>query len=111
MFTSTFIFKNLLIFFKSGFFKDDWEPRFLRLYPDSTLEIYDNREDKKANDRIFMKDIADFLAVGQFTKNVPGHPKLPKKSNPDLLIAFPKNLERDKDDIIWLMPSSMDVLK
>lgn len=73
--------------------------------------MYKDREDKSPDERMNMKDVCDYIAVGQFTKNVPGHPKLPKKSNPDLLIAFPKNLERKQEDIVWLMASNMDNLK
>lgn len=40
-----------------------------------------------------------------------GKPKLPKTSNPALVIAFPRDQEKDEDEIVWLMANSMDDLK
>ena len=73
------------------------------------MEIY-IKKDGRPDIKVCMTDVAEFLCVGHYTKNVPGKPKLPAHSNTALVFCFPRDHDRKEKEVIWLMANSMDTL-
>lgn len=70
------------------------------------FEIYSDKKDKSANTRIHVPPVHEYFFHGQETRNVPEQPNWADNVNHDLIICFPKDTNRDADEITWLMFSS-----
>jgi len=73
------------------------------LYEDSTIQWFEKQTDKKPEGTIRIKDIAQYLSVGPYTRAVPGRPSLPPRGDENLMICIPKDLGRKEKEILWIL--------
>lgn len=81
------------------------------LSDDSRLNWYDSADRKRLVDSILLRDVATFLTVGQYTRNVPGRATLNSVQDDSLLIAMPKNTAKQENQILWIKCKNMNELK
>ena len=75
------------------------------------IQCFEKRDDKKPLFSVLLKSVAQFLCVGPFTRSVPGRPSLPHAGDENLLISFPKDMQRKEKEIIWLICRDLTQLK
>ncbi len=68
-----------LLYFSRGFLSKKWKEGFFVLYEDSTIQWFEKASDKKPEGSIRVKDVAQFLSVGPFTRAIPNRPSLPSR--------------------------------
>ncbi len=73
--------------------------------------MFEKKSDTKPDYFVNLKSIAQFLTVGQYTRNVPGKPQLPSGGDENLLIAFPRDLSRVENQIVWILCKDTNELK
>jgi len=52
------------------------------------------------------QNVYNFLAIGPFTKHIPGRPQLPSPHSERYLLAIPSKPNRTGDGIHWIMFAS-----
>jgi hypothetical protein len=57
-----------LLYFSRGFLSKKWKEGYFVLYEDSSIHWFEKPSDKKPEGAIRIKDIANFLSVGPFTR-------------------------------------------
>ena len=62
-----------------------WKEAFFVLYGDSALEWYQKPTDKKPLGTIMLRDVLQYIFIGEYTRTVPNRPTLPAKSVESLL--------------------------
>lgn len=86
-----------------GLLSKKWKEAFFCLYEDSTIQWFEKQTDKKPEGTIRIKDIAQYLSVGPYTRAVPGRPSLPPRGDENLMICIPKDLGRKEKEILWIL--------
>jgi hypothetical protein len=71
--------------------------------------VYEDKQDNSAELSIVIRDVAKYLSVGQFTRCIRKRP--PLKGDDDLLIAIPKNVNKNEKEILWIDCSDLKELK
>ena len=100
-----------LTYFSRGFLSKKWKQGYFDLYEDSTIQLFEKPSDKKPEKTIHIKDVAQFLAVGPYTRAIPNRPTLPSRGDENLLIAIPQNMEKKEKEILWLLCRDLSQLK
>ena len=100
-----------LLYVIRGIFTKKWRDGYFTLYEDSTLQWYEKESDKKAEGTIRVKDTCQYLAIGPFTRCVPGRPSLPNGGDENLLICIPKDMQRKDKEILWILCRDITQLK
>lgn len=100
-----------LLYFYRGFLSKKWKEYFFILFEDSTLQWFEKASDKKPEGTIRIKDVAQYLSVGPFTRAIPNRPTLPPRGDENLLISIPKNMERKEKEILWIVCHDLTQLK
>ncbi len=79
---------------------------------DSTLQWYENQNDHKPEGTIRIRDIAQNLCVGPYTRCLPNRPQLLRPIDEANLIALPRSSVGDRDqEIIWILCNDVTHLK
>lgn len=92
-----------LQYFARGFLSKKWKEGFFVLYEDSTIQLFEKPSDKKPELTIRIKDVAQYLSVGPFTRAIPNRPTLPPRGDENLIISIPKDMNRKEKEILWLI--------
>ena len=75
------------------------------------LRRYDNPIDTKPSDSIYLRDVCQFLAVGEYTRPIVNRPPLPSSLDERLLVAIPRNKRKNVKNILWILFHSIDEMK
>ena len=81
------------------------------MFEDSTIQWFEKQNDKKPEGSIRVKDVANFLTVGPFTRSIPNRPSLPPKGDENLLICIPKDSARKEKELLWIICRDLTQLK
>ena len=100
-----------LMYFSRGLLSKKWKEGFFALYEDSTIQWYEKPTDKKPEGTIRVKEIAQFLSVGPYTRCVPGRPTLPPRGDENMLICIPKDAQKKEKEILWIYCHDLGQLK
>jgi hypothetical protein len=100
-----------LLYFSRGFLSKKWKEGFFVLYEDSTIQWFEKASDKKPEGSIRVKDVAQLLSVGPFTRAIPNRPSLPSRGDENLLVAIPKNMEKKDKEVLWFLCHDLSQLK
>ena len=101
----------LFVYFKRGLLSKKWKEGYFCLYEDSTIQWFEKPKEKKPEGTIRVREVAQYLSVGPFTRCVPGRPSLPSKGDENLLICIPKDMNRKEKDILWIICRDLTQLK
>ncbi len=101
---------GFLTYHKRGFISKKWTVGYFCLRSDSSLQWFTDKDDTSPEGLLFIKPVANLLSVGQFTRCIPKRPEL-KTDDDSLLIAIPKNLQKDPKEIMWLNCNNFTELK
>ena len=94
-----------------GLITKKWKEAFFVLYEDSTLQWFEKPNDKKPEGSIRVRDIAQFLSVGPYTRCIPNRPSVPPKGDENLLICIPKAANKKEKEILWVICRDLTQLK
>ncbi|CAF4047678.1 unnamed protein product, partial [Adineta steineri] len=93
-----------LRYYHKGLLSKSWKDYFFVLFNDSTLQWYEKQNSPKAQGSIRIRDIAQHLCVGPYTRCFPDRPQLPRPTDEPNLIALPRTLPGNKNqEIIWIL--------
>lgn len=126
-----------MLYFTEGFFSKGFKDHHVVLHKDSELVWYSKQGASKAEGKVNMKvsqlpicktkllplfsivithdlcllqSVCNFLAVGPFTRNIPGRPELPQGTSERHLLAIPQVASRQAE-INWFLCKNDDDLK
>ena len=85
-----------------------WKEGFFALYEYSSIQWYEKLMDKKPEGTIRVKEIAQFLSVGPYTRCVP---TLPPRGDENVLICIPKDAQKKEKEILWIYCHDLGQLK
>jgi len=105
------LFLNDLLFYSRGILSKKWKQGFFVLYEDSTIQWFEDQNDHSPEGSILIKDVAQYLSVGPYTRSIPNRPSLPPRGDENLLISIPKNMERKEKEILWIICKDLTQLK
>ena len=88
-----------------------WKHGFFVLFEDSTIQWFEDEKNRTPEGTILIKDVAQYLSVGPFTRSIPNRPKLSSSGDENLLISIPKNMERKEKEILWIICKDLTQLK
>jgi hypothetical protein len=100
-----------LTYFSRGFFSNKWKEGYFQLFDNSTIKWFENKNDLKPIEVVYLKNVAAFLSVGPYTRSVPGRPTLPPNAQDNLLLCFPRDTLRKENEICWILFKDMEQLK
>lgn len=96
--------------YKHGILSNKWKSSYIVLYSDSTLEIYNDRDDSRPSESIFLKNVVPYICVGLMTDRMPiRRPELPSGTPIQRLVAIGMDPRASK--VHWLLFSSEQVLE
>jgi hypothetical protein len=82
------------------------------LFDDSTLQWYQKKTDQKAEGSIRIRDIAQYVCVGPYTRSLPDRPQLSRPTDEANLLALPRSSPgHHNQEIIWLLFNDVTHLK
>jgi hypothetical protein len=99
------------LFYSRGFLSKKWKQCFFVLYEDSTIQWFEDQNHHSPEGSILIKDVAQYLSVGPYTRSIPNRPSLPPRGDENLLISIPKNMERKEKEILWIICKDLTQLK
>jgi hypothetical protein len=97
--------------FNRGFLSKKWKEAFFCIYEDSTIQWFEKPNDKKPEGQIKVKDVAQYLCVGPYTRCVPNRPSLPPRGDENLILCIPKSVEKREKDVLWVLFHDLTQLK
>lgn len=100
-----------LTYYSRGFFGSKWKEGFFQLFDNSTIKWFENKNDLNPEGVIYLRSVVAFLAVGPYTRSVPGKPVLPPNAPDNLLLCFPRDASRKASEICWILFKDIDQLK
>ncbi|CAF1672109.1 unnamed protein product, partial [Didymodactylos carnosus] len=74
-----------------GLLSKKWKDFYFVLFDDSTLQWYEKQSDRKPEGSIRIRDIAQNLCVGPYTRCLPNRPPFPRTTDEANLIALPRS--------------------
>ena len=96
-----------------GLLLKKWKVYYFVLFNDSTLQWFEEKDDRKPEGSICIRDIAQNLSVGPYTRCLPNRPPLPKPTDEANLIALPRSLNEHQNnpEIVWILCDDVTQLK
>lgn len=88
--------------FKKGFLSKGFKVVYAELTDDSYFLWYRDQSSYKREGAVLLSSICDFLAVGPYTRSIPGRPNLPKGASERHIIAIPSTPSRDST-VHWFL--------
>lgn len=103
--------KQCDIFVSEGLLSKKWKDYYFVLFDDSTLQWFEKQHDRKPEGSIRVRDIAQNLCVGPYTRCIPNRPPLPRPTDEANLIALPRSAPGHGNDIVWILCNDVTHLK
>ncbi|CAF1547992.1 unnamed protein product, partial [Didymodactylos carnosus] len=92
-----------LRYFHKGLISKKWKDYYFVLFDNSTLQWFERESDRKPEGSVRIKDVAQFLTVGPYTRCLQNRPQFPKPTDEGNVIAMPKSPNSQDQDIIWIL--------
>ncbi|KAK4885359.1 hypothetical protein RN001_001630 [Aquatica leii] len=86
-----------------GFFCKRWSEEWVVLYEDSTIAFYADKGLSRPRGRVRIREAPDLLAVGEWTRQVPRSPRIPRTCHIGQLLVVGC---RCPHEVYWLMAQS-----
>ncbi|KAF5285603.1 hypothetical protein FQA39_LY16572 [Lamprigera yunnana] len=86
-----------------GFFCKGWSEEWVVLYEDSTIAFYADKGLSRPRGRVRVREAPDLLAVGEWTRQVPRSPRIPRTCHVGQLLVVGC---RCPHEVHWLMAQS-----
>lgn len=100
------------IFIVEGLLSSKWKDYYFVLFDDSTLQWYEKQNDRKPEGSIRIRDIAQNLCVGPYTRCFPDRPPLPRPTDEANLIALPRAATGNhRQEIVWILCNDVTHVK
>ncbi len=105
--------KNLInIWIVEGLLSKKWKDYFFVLLNDSTLQWYEKQRDRRPEGQIRIRDVAQNLCVGPYTRCLPHRPRLPRPTDEANLIAIPRSsIGHQNQEIVWILCNDVTHVK
>jgi hypothetical protein len=105
--------KNLInIWIVEGLLSRKWKDYYFVLLNDSTLQWYEKQKDHRPEGSIRIRDVAQNLCVGPYTRCLPNRPHLPRPTDEANLIAIPRSsIGHRHQEIVWILCNDVTHLK
>ncbi len=73
---------------------------------------YEDKDDRKPEGTIRIRDVAQNLCVGPYTRSLPNRPQLPRPTDEANLIALPRSaVGHHAQEIVWILCNDVTHLK
>lgn len=100
------------MFLIEGLLSKKWKDFYFVLFDDSTLQWFEKQSDRKPEGSVRVRDVAQNLCVGPYTRCIPNRPSLPRPTDEANLIAIPRSAPGHRDtDIVWILCNDVTHLK
>ncbi|KAF2885373.1 hypothetical protein ILUMI_20771 [Ignelater luminosus] len=86
-----------------GFFCKGWSEEWVVLYEDSTIAFYADKGLSRPRGRVRIREAPDLLAVGEWTRQVPRSPRIPRTCHIGQLLVIGCKCPQE---VHWLMAQS-----
>jgi hypothetical protein len=100
------------IFIVEGLLSSKWKDYYFVLFDDSTLQWYEKQNDRKPEGSIRIRDIAQNICVGPYTRCFHDRPPLPRPTDEANLIALPRLATgHHHQEIVWILCNDVTHVK
>lgn len=95
-----------------GLLSKKWKEYFFVLFDDSSLHWFEKQSDRKPEGGIRIRDVAQYVCVGPYTRSIRNRPDLPRPTDEANLIAIPRFAMGHRDqEIVWILCNDLTHLK
>jgi hypothetical protein len=102
----------VICIFLEGLLSKKWKNYYFVLFNDSTLQWYEKQNDRRPEGSIRIRDVAQNLCVGPYTRCLPHRPPFPRPTDEANLIALPRSTYGHHDqEIVWILCNDVTHLK
>lgn len=95
--------------YKRGFLSKGFKVVYVELTKDCYLLWYRDQSSYKRDGCVQLREVCDYLAVGPYTRSIPGRPYLPRSLSERHLIAVPSSPSRDSHVYWFICCSDIDL--
>lgn len=89
-----------------------WKDYYFVLFDDSTLQWFEKQNDRKPDGAVRIRDVAQNLCVGPYTRCLSSRPSLPRPTDEANLIAIPRSSHGHHDqEVVWILCNDVTHLK
>jgi len=108
-----FLMINTIVFISiEGLLSKKWKDYYFVLFDDSTLQWYEKQNDRKPEGAIRIRDVAQNLCVGPYTRCLSNRPPFPRPTDEANLIAIPRSSHSHHDqEVVWILCNDVTHLK
>lgn len=95
-----------------GLLSKKWKDYYFVLFNDSTLQWFEKQSDRKPEGSIVIRNVAQNLCVGPYTRCLPSRPSFPRPTDEANIIALPRSTPgHHGQEIVWILCNDVTHLK